>query len=52
MQLKGGYYGNFEARDQSVTPNQTPVIDLTHFVDLLDWTVGADHFVRFEDASE
>ena len=39
IQLKGVYYGNFEARDQSVTPNRTPVIDLTPFVDLLDWTV-------------
>jgi CRISPR-associated DxTHG motif protein len=36
IQLKGVYYGNFEARDQSVTPNRTPVIDLTPFVDLLD----------------
>jgi CRISPR-associated DxTHG motif protein len=52
IQLKGVYYGNFEARDQSVTPNRTPVIDLTPFVDLLDWTAGADHFVRFGDASE
>jgi len=52
IHLKGVYYGNFEARNQSVIPNRTPVIDLTPFVDLLDWTAGADHFVRFGDASE
>ncbi len=39
-------------RDQSVTPHRTPVLDLTNFVELLDWMVGADLFVRFGDARD
>lgn len=39
-------------RDQSVTPHRTPVLDLTNFVELLDWIVGADLFVRFGDARD
>jgi CRISPR-associated protein Csx16 len=35
-------YGAFEAR----TANQTPVWDLTPFVDLLDWTQALDLFLR------
>jgi CRISPR-associated DxTHG motif protein len=52
IQLEAVYYGNFEARDKSVTPNRAPVIDLTRFVDLLDWMIGADRFVRFGDARD
>ncbi|MCS6840120.1 MAG: TIGR02221 family CRISPR-associated protein, partial [Roseiflexus sp.] len=52
IRLEGVYFGNFEARDQSVTPNRTPVLDLTAFVELLDWMVGADYFVRFGDARD
>jgi CRISPR-associated DxTHG motif protein len=52
IRLEGVYFGNFEARDQSVTPNRTPVLDLTGFVELLDWMVGADYFVRFGDARD
>ncbi|HQY94395.1 MAG: TIGR02221 family CRISPR-associated protein [Caldilinea sp.] len=52
IRLEAVYYGNFEARDQSVTPNRAPVINLTRFVDLLDWMVGADRFVRFGDARD
>ncbi len=52
IRLEAVYYGNFDARDQSVSPPRTPVIDLTRFVDLLDWMVGADRFVRFGDARD
>ncbi|MDW8147537.1 MAG: TIGR02221 family CRISPR-associated protein [Roseiflexaceae bacterium] len=52
IRLEGVYFGNFEARDQSVTPHRTPVLDLTAFVELLDWMVGADYFVRFGDARD
>lgn len=45
-------YGNFEARDQSVSPHRAPVIDLTPFVALLDWMVAADRFIRFGDAQD
>ncbi|MDW8318515.1 MAG: TIGR02221 family CRISPR-associated protein [Anaerolineae bacterium] len=52
IRLQAVLYGNFEARDKSVTPNRAPVIDLTRFVDLLDWMVAADRFVRFGDAHD
>ncbi|HXF60001.1 MAG TPA: TM1812 family CRISPR-associated protein, partial [Caldilineaceae bacterium] len=37
---------------QSHTPHRAPVVDLTRFVDLLDWTVAADRFVRLGDAQD
>jgi len=52
IHLEAVLYGNFEARDKSVTPNRAPVIDMTRFVDLLDWLVAADRFVRFGDAHD
>lgn len=52
ISLKHVFFGNFEARDQSVTPHRTPVLDLTNFVELLDWMVGVDLFVRFGDARD
>jgi CRISPR-associated DxTHG motif protein len=52
IRLQAVYYGNFEASDKSVQPYRTPVIDLTRFVDLLDWMIGADRFVRFGDARD
>ena len=51
-QLEAVLYGNFEARDRTVTPNRAPVIDLTPFVGLLDWMVAADRFTRFGDARD
>ncbi|MCS6828363.1 MAG: TIGR02221 family CRISPR-associated protein [Caldilinea sp.] len=52
IRLEAVLYGNFEARDQSVKPQRAPVIDLTRFVELFDWMVGADRFVRFGDARD
>ncbi len=52
IDLKGVYFGNFDAGDKSVSPPRTPVIDLTLFTELLDWTVAADLFVRFGDARD
>lgn len=52
IQLRAVLYGNFEARDQNVTPHRAPVIDLTPFVSLLDWMIAADRFTRFGDAQD
>ncbi len=52
IDLRGVYFGNFDAGDKSVSPPRTPVIDLTLFTELLDWTVAADLFVRFGDARD
>jgi CRISPR-associated DxTHG motif protein len=52
IRLEAVLYGNFEARDTTVTPHRAPVIDMTHFVDLLDWMTAADRFVRFGDAHD
>lgn len=50
--LQAVFYGNFEASDRSAEIWRTPVIDLTRFVDLFDWMVAADRFVRFGDARD
>lgn len=52
VHLAGVFYGNFEARDRSVTPNRAPVIDLTRMTGLLDWMIAADRFERFGDARD
>lgn len=52
VRLKAVLYGNYEARNTTVTPNRAPVIDLTPFVSLLDWMVAADRFTRFGDAQD
>ncbi len=46
--IAGVYYGAYEARQDS----RTPVFDLTPFVELLDWTVAADRFIRFGDGRD
>ncbi len=45
--LKHIIYGAFEARDQN---NQTPIFDLTPFVELLDWMNAVNVFQRSGDA--
>jgi len=42
-------YGAWEARNDS---NESPIFDLTPFLTLLDWTIAADRFTRFSDASD
>lgn len=48
--VAGVYYGAYEARDKDT--DRTPIFDLTPFVDLLDWTIAADLFIRFGDAQD
>jgi len=48
--LKHIIYGAFEARDADA--NQTPIFDLTPFVDLLDWMNAFTIFQRAGDARE
>lgn len=52
VKIGGLYYGNYEARDQSVTPNRAPVLELTPFISLLDWMIAADRFMRFGDSRD
>ena len=51
-ELHAVLYGNYEARDRSVEPNKTPVIDLSGFVSLFDWMTAANRFIRFGDAGD
>jgi len=46
--IRGVYYGAYEARKDG----HTPIFDLTPFVELLDWTVAADRFIRFGDGRD
>ncbi|MBF2052766.1 MAG: TIGR02221 family CRISPR-associated protein [Candidatus Sericytochromatia bacterium] len=39
-------YGAFEARDQSVKPNIAPIVDMTEFLNLLDWVSGAEELIE------
>lgn len=50
IDLKAVFYGAFDVRDQSVTPNRTPMFDLTPMLALLEWAVAADRFNRTGDA--
>lgn len=43
------YYGNYEARN--ITTNHAPIIDLSVFDQLLDWTFAIDGFLVAGDAS-
>ncbi len=52
INLNAILYGNFEARDRSVEPHETPVIDLSGLVSLFDWMTAANRFTRFGDATD
>lgn len=50
VEFKHILYGAFEAKDRD--ENETPIFDLTPFVDLLDWTNAVNVFQRSGDASD
>ncbi|MGQ9518388.1 MAG: TIGR02221 family CRISPR-associated protein [Anaerolineae bacterium] len=50
VKVAGVYYGAYDARDMET--NTAPFFNLTPFVDLLDWTVAADRFIRFGDGRD
>lgn len=50
VRLQRVFYGAFDVRDQSVTPNRTPMFDLTPMLTLLEWAVAADRFNRTGDS--
>lgn len=50
VQLQAVFYGAYDVRDQSVTPNRTPMFDLTPMLKLLEWSTAADRFNRTGDA--
>lgn len=46
------YYGAFELnKDAQGNPRPAPVIDLSNFVDLLDWLNASDQFIRTGNAT-
>jgi hypothetical protein len=50
IHLSAILYGAFDVRDTSVTPNRTPMFDLTPMVKLLEWSGAADRFNQTGDA--
>jgi len=49
VNLEGIYYGNWEAREgqgDDLSP-RAPIIDLTPFVDLMDWSMAVAEFVSY-----
>lgn len=47
VQIEGIYYGAYDARNEQT--NESPVFDLTSFLQLLDWTTAAEYFRRTLD---
>ena len=41
-------YGAYEARDTHT--NTAPIFDLTSFLDLIDWSVSAEQFIKYGNA--
>jgi hypothetical protein len=56
VNLKGVYYGAFEARQPASNPPQptdrAPVFDLSPFMNLLEWTTATDQFLKTGNARE
>ncbi len=50
ISLKAVLYGAYDVRDQSITPNRTPMFDLTPMLALLEWAAAADRFNRTGDS--
>jgi CRISPR-associated Csx2 family protein len=54
VRLRGVYYGAFErlgspdqVRKMPLPERQAPILDLTPFLSLYDWSAAIDHFLRF-----
>lgn len=52
VDLRHVFYGAYDVRDQSSTPNKTPIFDLTPMLALLDWTNATNRFVKTGDARD
>lgn len=59
VRLRGVYYGAFERlgpRDQvekmPLAQRNAPILDLTPFLSLYDWSAAIDHFLRFGSPSD
>lgn len=50
VHLKAVLYGAFDVRDQTATPNRTPMFDLSPMLSLLNWSAAADRFNQTGDA--
>jgi len=50
VDLQAVLYGAFDVRDKSVTPNRTPMFDLSPMLTLLEWSTAADRFNRTGDS--
>lgn len=44
-------YGNFESADKTLCPPVAPIIDITSFSALQDWTIAASDFLNHGDAT-
>ena len=50
IKLKAVLYGAFEAKDE--TTNRTPVFDLTPFLQMQNWAIATDKFIKDGNAKE
>lgn len=59
VRLRGVYYGAFErlgrqeqVREMPLSERNAPILDLTPFLRLYDWSAAIDHFLRFGSPSD
>ena len=59
VKVRGVYYGAFErlgipheVREMELSQRNAPIIELTPFLELYDWSAGIDHFLRFGSPSD
>lgn len=52
VQVDRMLYGAYDARDESVTPSRTPLLDLTPMLKLLAWADAADRFTRYGEGHD
>ena len=52
INLKGIYYGAFEAREVVDREEVTPIFDLTSFNELLGWTQGINSFLNYGNSKQ
>ena len=47
VKILGVYYGAWESRDTTVTPNRAPIFDMTPLVEMQEWAQAVNTFLRY-----
>jgi CRISPR-associated DxTHG motif protein len=52
IEIRGVYYGCYEARDMNTPVPRAPIVNLTPFVDIMDWSAAVRSFVEKGDVAD